>query len=122
MEVKRFPLPITGSHLLMGLLLLRSPFEIPFPSGRRLRPESVREGTQKPFHHPTVLRPHRQRRPLYRCPVKSRGRAGSRTASGSGDRGQTLLSSSAGSSDIVRLDASKNARPGLPQVRLTPDV
>jgi len=63
-----------------GSLLLCSPFEIPFPSGRRLRPESVREGTQKPLHHSTVLRPHRQRRPLYRCPVKSRGRAGSRTA------------------------------------------
>ena len=79
MEVKRFPLPITGSHLLMTLLLC-SPFEIPFPSGRRLRPESVREGTQKPLHHSTVFRPHRQRRPLYRWPVKSRGRAGSRTA------------------------------------------
>src|SRR5215218_4208211 len=31
MEVKRFPLPITGSHLLMALLLLCSPFEISFP-------------------------------------------------------------------------------------------
>jgi hypothetical protein len=30
MEVKRFPLPITGSHLLIGLRLLCSPFEIPF--------------------------------------------------------------------------------------------
>jgi len=59
MEVKRFPLPITGSHLLMGLLLLSSPFEIPFPSGRPLHPESVREGTQKPLAHFTVLRPHR---------------------------------------------------------------
>jgi hypothetical protein len=80
MEVKRFPLSITGSHLLMGLLLLCSPIEIPFPSGRRLRPESVREGTQKPLHHPTVLRPHRQRRPLYRCPSRAEDAPGSRTA------------------------------------------
>jgi hypothetical protein len=36
MEVKRCPLPITGSHLLMSFLL-SSPVEIPFPSGRRLR-------------------------------------------------------------------------------------
>ena len=59
MEVKRFPLPITGSPLLMGLLLLSSPFEIPFPSGRPLHPESVREGTQMPLAHFTVPRPHR---------------------------------------------------------------
>jgi len=59
MEVKRFPLPITGSHLLIGLPLLCNPFEIPIPSDRRLRPESVREGPQRPLHHPTVLRPHR---------------------------------------------------------------
>jgi hypothetical protein len=74
MEVKRFPLPITGSHLLIGLLPLCSPFEIPFPSGRRLRPESVRDGTQKPLHHPTLFQPHRQRRPCTIVPSEPRTR------------------------------------------------
>jgi hypothetical protein len=40
-----FSLPITGSLLLIGLGLLHGPFEMPFSSGRRPRPESVCELT-----------------------------------------------------------------------------
>jgi hypothetical protein len=80
MEVKRFPLPITGSHLLMSFLL-SSPLEIPFPSGRRLRRSLSAKALRSRFLTPPSSDRKPSGDPLYGCPVKSRGRAGSRTAS-----------------------------------------
>ena len=51
-EVKRFALPITGSHLLVRLCLLSSPLDIPLPSGLRVRPMSIRQRRQGVPHHP----------------------------------------------------------------------
>jgi hypothetical protein len=54
-EVKGFPLPITGGLLLIGLGPLDGPLEIPCSMGRRRGPESVRELAEEPRHHPRLL-------------------------------------------------------------------
>jgi hypothetical protein len=44
-------LRLTKVHLITDLLLLRGPFDSPFPSDRRPRSDSFHEGTQDPLHH-----------------------------------------------------------------------